>query len=148
MSTSIIFSFSSIFRLVADISSGTIFYQLVGNVILVALGIYSFEQKVQHFDIFTFLSFASIFSGLAWSFILCYSGTLSSDFVASIGDVAYNGNWMEYPIIYRKYILLMIIRSDCTPLFTGFKLFRCNLETFAKVRSFVLSVLINLFRKQ
>lgn len=141
------FRFLSIFQLVADISSGTIFCQLVGNVIFVAGGIYYFERTVLHTGIGVLIAVFIIVMGLLWSFFLCYSASLSSDVIASIGDIAYNGNWIEYPIGYRKYIRLMIQRSECTAVFTGFKIFRCNLQTFVMVSTFIFSVEYRLHRQ-
>lgn len=123
--------------MIADISSGTIFFHLVGNVIFVAMSIYDFDQALQNIDSYVSIGVFGVAFGLCWSFVLCYSASLSSDVVASVGDIVYDGNWSKYPLVYRKYILLMILRSETAAHFTGFKLVRCNLETFTKVRSFI-----------
>lgn len=56
--------------------------------------------------------------------------------MASIGDIVYNGNWIQYPLNHRTFVQLVILRSQTAVYFTGFKLFRCTLETFGNVSYF------------
>lgn len=90
-------------------------------------------QSVRRMEISALESLLAMAANIFWSFLLCYMATASSDTVASIGDIVYNGNWPEYPPIYRKYVLLMILRSQQPTRFTGLKMVYCTLENFTKV---------------
>lgn len=94
----------------------------------------------------TFLAVIAVGMNLFFSFLLCYTATASSDVVGTIGTIFYGGNWPEYPLIYRKYLLLMILRSQRPVEFTGLKVVRCNLQTFTDVSYQVLmqSVILSL----
>lgn len=74
---------------------------------------------------------------MLWSFLLCYSANLSSSAVSDISEIAYNGNWPQYPLIYRKYVQSIILRSQSSTTLMGYKLVHCDLETFGKVSKFV-----------
>lgn len=87
-------------------------------------------------DFNAFLALTVTFLGLFWSFVFCYMATFSSNQVASISDIAYHVNWTEYPQIYRKYVLLIIFRSQSPGCFTGLKMFQCTLGTFVSVGHF------------
>lgn len=84
---------------------------------------------------------AVLILGLFNSFYLCFSANFVSNAVESIGEIAYDGNWAEYPLICRKYVLLMILRSQRPVYFTGFKIVSCNLETFVRVRFHSMCIL-------
>lgn len=53
-----------------------------------------------------------------------------------IGDAAYDSNWYDFPLELRKYIFLMIVRSQKPIDFTGFGIIHCSLENFGKVSLF------------
>lgn len=72
---------------------------------------------------------------LFWNFLLCHTGTASSDVIASISDIIYNGNWLKYPLDYQKHVLLMLLRSQRPVYFMGFKMVRCTWENFTSVSS-------------
>lgn len=80
-----------------------------------------------------FLALDAFAFTLFWSFLLCYTATISSDVIGNIGDIVYNGNWPKYPLDYRKYVLFMILRSQRPLYFMGFKMIRCTLENFTNV---------------
>ena len=53
--------------------------------------------------------------------------------MTATGFTAFDSNWYDYPPELRKYIILAIVRSQEPVGFTGFGIFGCNLEVFAKV---------------
>lgn len=99
------------------------------------LNVSSVCQGLRYGDNSTFVAVLVIVDALIWAFLLCCPANLATDTVSSIGNIAYNGNWTLYPPVYRKYVLLIILRSQSTAEFMGYKLIRCNLETFSNVSS-------------
>lgn len=95
------------------------------------------------FDIFCFqstfdltpflLNIICMICSLAWSYLLCKFATLATEYIASLGDFAYNSNWYDYPPQLQKYMVLVIARSQEPIYFSGFSLVRCTLEVFGKV---------------
>lgn len=70
---------------------------------------------------------------MMWTFFLCYYGTLATEHVRSVDNMVYNADWLDYPVVLRKYIILIIAQSRSTGYFDGFGLISCTLEAFAKV---------------
>lgn len=141
--------------MVADINSGIIFALLPFNAILIATSCYNTEH-VNNFlkffffskikkKLFEFQSAADmapafilynvlcIVSSLMWPYIFGHFATRVTERILSIGDIAYDSNWYEYPGEFRKYIILIIARSHQEIYFTGFNLVVCTLEVFGKV---------------
>lgn len=79
------------------------------------------------FDIF------NILCALGWPYILCHYATIVKDRVSSIGYLAYDSNWPDFPSQFQKYIILFIARSQEPINFTGLKMLHCSLEVFGKV---------------
>lgn len=75
--------------------------------------------------------------GQLWTFLLCYYATLTTENLARIANSVYNAHWRLYPPEVQNYLILVIARTQQTRYFTGFKLFYCNLETFAKVNVYI-----------
>lgn len=71
---------------------------------------------------------------LPWPALFCYVANLTTDRIYSLGDIAYEMDWFEYPPEIHKFFILIIARSQIPADFTGFKLIRCTLETFVQVR--------------
>lgn len=75
----------------------------------------------------------SIVCGFNWPSIYCGLATHVTGRISSIGDSTYNSNWYDYPPELRKFVNLIITRSQEPVYFTGFNLIGCTLEIFGKV---------------
>lgn len=135
--------------------SGSIFSQLFCNVVFFAMAMYqmemvrnsffaivrllrfmfffSFVQTLENIDIAFFYSVLCMFVGLAWTFLLCFFATSAAESLTSIGNIAFNSNWYRYPSRIQRHSVLLIARSQKPIYFSGFKMVRCTLESFAKV---------------
>lgn len=71
--------------------------------------------------------------GLQWTFLYGYFSSKMSNLMLAIGDEVYNSNWFTHSDC--KYHHLIILRSQIPVDFTGLKLIKCDLESFAKVCS-------------
>lgn len=87
-------------------------------------------QSLRRMEVSAALAFFTLAISLLWNFLLCYTATELSDVVASISDIIYSGNWFEYPMVYRKYVRLMTLRSQRPVYFMGLGIIHCNMETF------------------
>lgn len=74
-----------------------------------------------------------IVSSLAWPFLFCYFATFATGRISSIGNVVYSSNWYNFPPNTRKYVTLVIARSQQPLYFSGLGLIRCTLELFGNV---------------
>lgn len=90
---------------------------------------------------------------LIWPFLMCLFGTFATDRIESIGDIAYDSNWYEYPKEIRMHVMLIILRSQEPVYFMGFGVVRATLEVFGKVNGvdvrkccFELSISSKIFR--
>lgn len=143
-----------IFDSLQDLISSTIFSQLLSNVVFTASSMYQLEMVCQkwvhcfrvhiyhefHFQsldkagidlaycIFAFLA------GLSWTLVLCYHATFVTESTNDIGHHVYSSNWCLYPIFLRKYLILMIAKSQQPMLFSGFQIVGCTLLTFTTVK--------------
>lgn len=79
------------------------------------------------------LDLVALFASLMWPFILCYFSTITTNRLLSLGFIAYDSNWHEYPPHLRKHIILIIKRSQKPALFSGFEIIHSTLNTFAQV---------------
>lgn len=68
-----------------------------------------------------------------WPFIMCYFANMATTRIADIGTTAYDSNWFDCSPELRKYIVLIIARSQESINFTGLGLIYCNMEVFGKV---------------
>lgn len=75
----------------------------------------------------------SVVSTLFWPFLLCHFATVATERINDIGYTAYDCNWFDLPMDFRKCMILIILRSEETIQFTGLNLCSCTLETFGKV---------------
>lgn len=75
----------------------------------------------------------NIFVSLEWVFIFCYLGDRATSALLSIPDTIYNMNWHDYSSELRTFIQITMQYSQKPLYFTGFKMIRCSLETFARV---------------
>lgn len=91
-------------------------------------------RNTQQLDSLTVIGLCVFLMSLVWSFLLCSAAASTTNIVASVGDIVYNENWTQYPPVYRKCVLLMILRSQFPVDFKGFEVVRCSLKTFSKVR--------------
>lgn len=72
-------------------------------------------------------------AGMMWPYLFCHFANLTTDRVLAIGNVIYDLNWIDYPVNMRKYIILLIARSQQPIIFSGLYLFPCTLEVFGLV---------------
>lgn len=91
-------------------------------------------QEMNDIGLNLFFALTCINCGVIWTYILSYSATFASFAIAGIGNIVYNSNWYDYPLSVRKYVILLIARSQREVQFTGLKLFPCTLAVFMKVR--------------
>lgn len=91
-------------------------------------------QELKKVGIKLFFCIGCISIGLLWPFILCNSAASATIEVANIGNSACYSKYYEYPLKMRKYLILIMVRSQSPVYFTGLKLIRCTLEVFMKVR--------------
>lgn len=82
---------------------------------------------------------------LCITFLLCYSGNRATHSLSGINATVYNSNWYQQPAKMQKYTNLIVQRSLKVAHMTGFKIFFCSLETFAKVKVILLLNFINCF---
>lgn len=82
----------------------------------------------------------SIACALIWPALFCYFASYTSENVKSMGRIAYDSNWYEYPPEIRKHLILIIARSQTTTIFNGLKLIGCSIEVFG-----IVSVIFHYF---
>lgn len=155
--------FERLFDVLQDIVSGLMFTQLLSNVVLFGSSLYQFEkvsdlfkktiynptkcvlithnifsmyadtQIISAINIGIFYTFHCIFVGIAWTLMLCYHASAVTHAMSVIGDAVYSSNWYLYPVDLRKYLILIICRTQQASFFTGIKFVRVALATFEKV---------------
>lgn len=140
----------------AEIMSGPVFFQLSNNALYAALSfnlvvnycwnkihvkrestkiLLLFPPLQETDDVFVFIQAVfSIFASIFWMFLYCYFATQICTTLSRLGQVAYHSTWDDYPIEFRKYLILIIGRAQISPQFNGLKIFNCDMETFANVR--------------
>lgn len=147
------------FYLLADISSGAIFALLPSNAIFLGLSMYKMEYVSSSQVIVLFHNYSSLLifyfipktssaeldlfnisfdmfnllCSLLWPYLFCYCATNITNRIPSLGYVAYDSNWYDYPPELRGHITLIIRRSQEPIQFTGFKIVGCNFEVFGNV---------------
>lgn len=75
-----------------------------------------------------------LLAGSSWTFCYCYYATTTSNMVADISAQLYHSHWIVYPRELQFYVMMGIARAQNEVFFTGFKIVRCTLQTFGKVR--------------
>lgn len=156
-----------IFKIVADINSGTIFWLLPLNAIFMAISLYNVEHvrililtltimwkicKQLHFnwclssksdfDVFSIAyNLFCLMCSLIWPAIFSYFATVTTIRLSSLANTTFETNWYDYPAHLRNFLILVIARSQEPAYFTGFKFIRCTLEIFGKVRWPLLHIL-------
>lgn len=91
-------------------------------------------QSVTNFDSSALLwDITCILCGLVWPAIISHYATFISDRVSSIGEMAYDSNWPDYPPYLGKHIILITARSQHPVFFHGLGLVGCNREVFGRV---------------
>lgn len=103
----------------------------------------SFHNLQCEFDPVTVgFSIICVMVGLLWTATFCNYATHGIDHIENIGFAAYNLKWYDSPFIFRKYIILIIARSQEEIHFTGWGMIYCNLEALGTV-SFSMGDLCN-----
>lgn len=98
------------------------------------------QQTYSHFELLVFMFDTScIISALLWPFFFCYFANSVTNTIGSIGDIAYNSNWYDFPPNVQKHIMLVIARSQDSVYFSGLGLVRCTLEVYGEVSDSISS---------
>lgn len=145
---------NSFIGLASSIGSSTMFSLLLTNIVFLASSLYNIEQvtvfilfdnwyftarnlfhsqALQNIGIGLFFCIECVGIGLFWPYLLCDSATSATLTVAQLGGIAYSSEWYKYPPNVRKYVVLIIVRSQEPVYFTGLKIIPCTLEVFMKV---------------
>lgn len=93
-----------------------------------------FPQELDYIGIAAIEAIFCMFASGFWVFIYCLYATHMTTTLLSLGTVTFQSKWYNYPIKLRPYLILMIRRSQKSFYFNGFKIIRCDLESFATVR--------------
>lgn len=80
-------------------------------------------------------------AGMMWPYLFCHFANLTTDRVLANRNVVYDLNWIDYPVRMRKYIILLIARSQQPIIFSGLFLFPCSLEVFGLVSVIALYII-------
>lgn len=75
---------------------------------------------------------------LIWLTSFCYFANTVTDRIASIGDIAYDSNWIDYPLNLQKFITVIVTRSQRPVYFSGLNLVPCTMETYGKVIKMII----------
>lgn len=76
----------------------------------------------------------SIACALIWPILFCFFASWAIDHVSNIRTTMYDSNWYDYPSVeLRKYVILVIARSQENFKFSGFGLIGCSVEVFGIV---------------
>lgn len=68
----------------------------------------------------------------------CFYASNTTDRIALIGNDVYDLNWYDYPSNVRKFMILIIVRSQRPMYLSGYHLINCTLETFGKVSNLMV----------
>lgn len=115
--------------------------------------IFTLQEKIHVLNCFFFFSFiikatidfsiwifvfnvSAVLSSLTWPFLICFFATMATNCVASIGINAYGLNWYDFPAKLQKYIILIMLRSQHPPYFSGLNFIFCTIENFGNVSNF------------
>lgn len=101
------------------------------------INLHHFPQELDYIGIAAIEAIFCMFASAFWVFIYCLYATRMTTILSMFGTVAFESKWYNYPIELRSYLILMIRRSQKSFYFNGFKIIRCDLETFARVRKSV-----------
>lgn len=140
--------------MVAKINSGSIFWLLPLNIVLMSMSMYNIEivstskcntiNLVSYFFALLFsqllhdlvnLSFQLIYMACSmfWPFLHCYYASSITEQIGETALTAYASNWFDLHTNLRKFVVLMMIRSQQTLNFTGLDIIYCTMETLGQV---------------
>lgn len=88
--------------------------------------------------------FVAFLIGHANLLVYCYFGKLATESYEKMTDCLYECDWQKLPIDLQKYIVLMIQNTQLLQFYHGFGVFILNLETFTRVRKFIIDYLIDI----
>lgn len=66
-------------------------------------------------------------------YLYCFAGSIATNNLLIFGDALFESNWIEMPIYYQKYFIIMIAETQQAIYLEGFGLVRLSLEAFTKV---------------
>lgn len=66
-------------------------------------------------------------------YVFCENGNIVTSECLYAADVAYDSLWYRYPMNLRPYMIIILRRAQQSYIFTGYKIAKCNLESFKKV---------------
>lgn len=76
---------------------------------------------------------ATIVCSLFWPFLICKFATEATDRVVATGFDAYDCDWFDLPPKLQEHMVLIILRSQDPPKFTGLNIVYCTLAVYGKV---------------
>lgn len=124
-------------------SIGTGQHYWIDLIIFMKLNSHSF-QFLKNVDL-TFLVFVMrITIGLVTLFLYCYYGKLATGSFGNMAVCLFECNWVDLPIGTQKNIWLMMANAQKSVFYHGFGIAILNLETFRKVRTLQMTILIAL----
>lgn len=94
---------------------------------------FNIRQMLQNlsFEILLMI-FAVTISGMTL-FLYCYYGKYATDCQAAFALSAYEMDWINFPIEFQRYFILIIANAQLPLSYHGYGIVDLNLETFAKV---------------
>lgn len=66
-------------------------------------------------------------------FIMCYFGQTVTTDCEMVAYAIYNELWYQFPIELQPFMILIILRSQQSYVFTAFKMYRCTVQSFTIV---------------
>lgn len=76
---------------------------------------------------------------IIWPYFYCNSASLTIDRISDIQNTIYDLPWYDMPLETRKYLILIMGKSQNPIYFMGYGLIRCTLENFGKVSNHSLA---------
>ncbi|XP_055297593.1 odorant receptor 2a-like [Sitodiplosis mosellana] len=116
----------------ANLFSLHLLAQLIGNMLMLAISVFQFDQQIKRLDINGFL-FWIIIASMCISnlFLCCFLGKLASKSYEQMADALYDCNWHKLPLNLQKYLIIMIADAQIPLNYHGCGVITLNLETFS-----------------
>lgn len=90
-------------------------------------------QTTLEMDFLLFQSFVNVTVVISSFFVFCQNGNIVSSECETTADVAYSSLWYRYPRDLQPYMTIILARTQKLYVFTGYKMTKCNFESFKKV---------------
>lgn len=86
-------------------------------------------------DFLLFQSIVNVIVVISSFYVFCQNGNIVTTEGLRLADVAYDSLWYRYPAKLQPYMIIILRRAQIPYIFTGYKISRCDLESFKKVCS-------------